>query len=712
MADIRDRIHASGGCTSQRIFRFRTCVPRIWFLAAVAVLFSIRTASGAGQALWWDERWPYRKIVRVSESGGGAAKLWVYLGDRGREDASDVRVMAEDGQAVPFGILHSTDEGKHLLVFEAAGPGQDYAVYFGNPRAGYVSAQFPRSGLVLETRPAPEGVDRNDWQSVSSALSLQKDIYGLDYWPRVFDGYNPFGPSADYVSIYRGYLECERAGEYKFATVSDRPSFVLINGQLVAEWVGEHNVQKGRRGEHGGAISLSNGLHQFTYVGFGAMRRGRMGAAWTPPGKKWWEIIPEGAFNNPAPAKVLHCEKLGSPVCADFRAEPKAYCESGDARMVAVQFISQGRNPGRVAAYRWQFGDNLSAAEPNPIHVYFAPGVYEVSLMVRDRDGDVESLTQKVKVEPVWGDLDFRARKLTRFFQLTQGYKVEDLPPELLVAAQDFFWNIDRKGKAFRAASALEEHEHELGPRQLYSMAMHLGLYQRDVLADLDAAESYFEAAVSNAHETDRGQLRDARFELAETYLLDMDRPERAIEAFQSFREDFPDADADRRRRALLRIGDVHRNQGRLDKAMEVYLQAEEDEDYRPDKRRDVARGAYTQSIEHYLRVGDAQAAIETVDAWLWHYPTMRTEGEPILLRAKAELLAKDYTRAKRDAELYLRFGKDPNFVPQLHLAAGEACVELGQAGNAADHFRAILDKYPESPAAIEAQVQLEDIGG
>lgn len=69
---------------------------------------------------------------------------------------------------------------------------------------------------------------------------------------------------------------------------------------------------------------------------------------------------------------------------ARFVAEPVS-----GAAPLTVQFTDTsipGERP--VTTYRWSFGDGERSTQPNPAHVYTAPGVYTVSLEVSNSAGE------------------------------------------------------------------------------------------------------------------------------------------------------------------------------------------------------------------------------------------------------------------------------------------------------------------------------------
>ena len=177
-----------------------------------------------------------------------------------------------------------------------------------------------------------------------------------------------------------------------------------------------------------------------------------------------------------------------------------------------------------------------------------------------------------------------------------------------------------------------------------------------------------------------------------------MNQPDRARTELLKLRVDFPQADAARRREALIRIGDTWRNQGKTDEALKVYKEAESDPAYLPEQPRRLVVAAGLQAAESYLRSGQAEEAGKKLDELLWSYPTMRLDGRPASLRVQAVLMQGNFKEARRQADAFIAFSKDANYLPTVHLAAAEACTELGQPDQAADHYRKIVEGFPEPP--------------
>ncbi|MCL9783476.1 PKD domain-containing protein [Vibrio sp. S4M6] len=55
---------------------------------------------------------------------------------------------------------------------------------------------------------------------------------------------------------------------------------------------------------------------------------------------------------------------------------------------------------GTISSYQWQFGDGSSSNQANPTHTYATEGSYEVTLMVTDDNGDTDSASLTINVDP------------------------------------------------------------------------------------------------------------------------------------------------------------------------------------------------------------------------------------------------------------------------------------------------------------------------
>lgn len=679
--------------------------------ALAALLWALPTA-GLERPPWASGRWPYRKLllVRGAEGPEPAARAWVHLRPEADYGEGALRMSDPQGRSVRFGVVRSTPEGRYLVAFDASAGDGLYALYYGNAAAGPLEGRLPRRGLVLETRSLPEGAGAGDWESARRALR-DAPVQGADFWPRVFDAHNPFGPQSDYIAVYRGHIRCPKSGVYRFATVSGHSSFLLVDGRLVVAWPGAHDAREGRRGEHSGSVRLSRGTHSFRYVHFAFGGRQRRLAAWAPPGRERFRVIPPEAFLPPAEAEVYETERADGPICADFTFSADAYLEAGAARTTAVRFTPTATAAGGpITGYRWRFGDGQRSAEPWPRHVFLAPGTYEVTLIVTSHSGRGAACTKKLKVGPLWNDLDFRRPKKRRFADLVAAYDLERLPTDCLLGAWEVLRSAERSEPASAAARRLwNQRSEELAALRRHAVGMFLADHYQRREPNPDEAERYLRKALEALPEEDRALRMETRYELAEHYLLRRDRPERARKGYAGVRADFPHGDPELRRRALIRIGDTHRRQGDAEAARDAYRRAGQ-APTGPGADPSTQREAALQQAEAHLREGRAADALERLEELLWRHPLLRLEGRPTRLRAHAERMQGRFRRALRRAETYLGFAEDPNYLPAMHLEAAEACLGLGRMQAARQHYRAVLEEFPESPRVPAAQDGLDHL--
>jgi len=682
----------------------------------VALCACARGLTAQERPKWWNTAWQYRKLVKLPADPDAVCRAWIHAGKRAKPGGSDIRVVDAKGNLLPLRIVHSTAEGRHLIAFGARAQGAGRgaggegtgAVYFGNPQAPAVRPADLRRGLVLETRAIPKDADVSSWESARRAIQNAKTVHGLDFTGRAFHGYNPFGPQADYVSIYRGPINCASSGRYRFATMSEDASFLLIDGEPVVQLPGRgHNINRARRGRHSGRVQLDAGRHEFLYVAFAFGGPKRAAAAWIPPGAatNWWEIIPPEAFLPPVEVKPYECEHVRRPVCADFRAQPLNYLEIGRARMVAVQFTSLSTaSDALIRGYQWDFGDGQTAAERSPVHVFLAPGPYQVKLTVTSGRRGKDSFALGLDVRPIYHDLDFRKWKKAKFRGWTRDFVPERLPTENLLALREFLHDVEQRRRVFEACVELDKRRAELGPLDIHAVAMDLGQYYLDPLGNWKTAQGYFELALAQCAPDDLERRFDARFHLADLQFHHEGDLDGARSAYEALRRDFPRGDHARRRRALIRIGDILRNQAKPAEALKIYAEAEADAEFAPTAPQWILDGRYRQEIESFIARGDGPRALESLEEWLWLYPTKRRDGYPFVLRLKANMLLRDYQEVRKQADVYIGYADEPDSLPEVHALAGEACIELGEREQARKHWQAVLDRWPESPAVKDAE--------
>ena len=158
----------------------RICLAAL--LCWAAFLCGAAPAHAAADPPWWNNSWSYRKLLKVT-SGHGPRRVWIYTGDRARPDGRDIRVVGPEGRPAPFGVVRSTDEGRHLVLFNQApapegmeGEENQYCVYFGNPKAARPAQGPPAVGVFLETRAMPPEADVSSWDAALATIRKTETV--------------------------------------------------------------------------------------------------------------------------------------------------------------------------------------------------------------------------------------------------------------------------------------------------------------------------------------------------------------------------------------------------------------------------------------------------------------------------------------------------------------------------------------------------------
>lgn len=85
---------------------------------------------------------------------------------------------------------------------------------------------------------------------------------------------------------------------------------------------------------------------------------------------------------------------------ADFQADSQFYC--GSPAAVLFQNLSQG-----AVSWKWNFGDNDTSSQQQPIHTYVSGGYYDISLIAANSDGCTDTTTRSKYIHIDAPDIQF-----------------------------------------------------------------------------------------------------------------------------------------------------------------------------------------------------------------------------------------------------------------------------------------------------------------
>jgi hypothetical protein len=196
---------------------------------------------------------------------------------------------------------------------------------------------------------------------------------------------------------------------FEFYTVSAGPSFIVIDGKLLATTQNKSqgssvHVLRGRRKVkttmYGAQIALTPGTHrlEYLYVAKGSAHDAIL--SWRPPAVRNADVM-GGGVGSFKWAKVTKSEsKEETPLFSWRIAEDLRF--QGMPDLTDMAFVVAA--PAEDASYSWDFGDGISGDGPSVRHLYLATGDYPVTL-TESRDGKTRSITQTVFAHPIWHNL-------------------------------------------------------------------------------------------------------------------------------------------------------------------------------------------------------------------------------------------------------------------------------------------------------------------
>ena len=494
---------------------------------------------------------------------------------------------------------------------------------------------------------------------------------------QIFDGYNPYGPSDNYLSIYRGFFYAPVNGKYGFATVSDDASFLFVDGKLVAQWPGFHGAGAGRRAEHRGEIYLKAGVHIIEYYHMEGRGSQACVAAWRKPGDREYKVI-ERKYFLPVTIGILRgYEKRDNPYPADF------YYTLVDNLYAEKEILTQVKfsSPSSSGFLEWELDDGMKMTGVREfLHIYLEFKDYRVKLkrkvdVVRLKGGRrlegyiISSSPEKIVVRLEGGTIDIRKNEIEEIksFHDTMERKVmlrEPLPGNEKMARENYF-----RITSLYPLSALSERQLRIlltfyrvfekegeEARVIYSLAgksrgsrrwdylLSLGnLYQKK--GESTKALLTFQRLAQEA----RGKEKcKALLKTGEIY-LENGELQKAREVFTELQEE----DSEKwRRKGELGLGDIYLYQKEFEKAEDIYKKQRKEKPEHPE-------GYYLQRAEYFLKLREIENLKSTLKEWGDEYPLSRLRFIPYY-RGWVYWLEKNYTKAKGEWRLLKEYGKSP----------------------------------------------------
>jgi tetratricopeptide (TPR) repeat protein len=662
---------------------------------------------------WHLPRWQARAVVEIAkpatEAGVDTAGVRILCQGKAKADGSDYRVLDAAGKPVPFQLMFHDAERYSLLSFRAADAKQRYFVYFGNPKAERAAEQVivnaapgsgtpkaawvPKYGFVFQTIQRPEGDNPRTVADLAKLMEGSKAKYGGRYQRRVADGYNPFGPSDYYMSIYRGWINIPKAGKYQFCTVSNEASFSFLDGKELIHWPGRHTVDRGARGEVNALVELTAGLHYVEYYHEEVTLEQMAYLGWRPSADAGpFSPIPESIYTAPHDAVATRYEDakgalaVFEPVITD--SVWPAERSEGQWTRCKFQAVKNAALPHGVA-YEWDFGDGQKATGPEVEHVYLSLGQRKVTLTAKGAGANSTTTWPLLIFEIEHVIEQFKEGRPKDYAKLVRAYDRAKLDASGLQELAYLFAESEEPadavavGKEFLKRFAAKEPARTARVRRLMAdCSLRLGE------GSVDEAIANYRASLTK--DTPTAEKLDVLARLIRLIGIERKMPDKAGKLLVQVEDTIksaPRIDDETRsayRRAVIASGDVLLWQGKRDGARELYTKAERlSKNPIPSQVRAARIGAYPNSLREYLGGGNFGAALDLVDRWDETFPTEKVKGHTFYWRGKILALRGQPRDAERYLDMAVRLTTGADFETEERWLLAQTLEQLGRKDEA-----------------------------
>jgi tetratricopeptide (TPR) repeat protein len=679
-------------------------------LVFVLGAFGVQTVGAAPG--WWDSQWKIRRRIELKGARRTAhAPLVAYCQFRDfgnmKEDASDVRVVNEQGKPVPFRVKFYHPRLYCVVAFEPDDTHWRGYVYYGNPNAPNLDNKWDaRSGLFLTTYRRTEGGFDN-WQQMQETVRRSfAEPDGGGFRGSIFDGYNPFGSSLNFVSYYDGYFYAGRAGTYRFATISDDASFVFVDGKMIAQWPGSHGAVGGLRGEHSGVADLQAGAHHVQYYHQQVSATTVAELAWTRPGEKQPRVMMPEDYLPVFDAVAGLQESQNDPITLEFSAVPVSTLEYGGYHYILWRFGDLCGAPGSPSvASQWDFGNGLTSNARTAMACFFHEGDYPVTLRTTLGNGQTRTVKQWIRVSDlVQLDVGEKPGSFDRAAQMVGDYPIGGLSEADRRAILTLLVYRERSDAIEKMCRAWLDEVYRKNAPVPVDFVLELGRVLTDVRKKYPDAEAMYDEATRHLRPDDPFDYQ-VYLALGELRLRYLKKYDAAIAALDVARQKVKARNEIYRRRIAIATGDAYRAKLARDQARRQYQEAEQL--VQPSRADAQMRSSYGLTAEAFLGRGDNAEALEKLQEWAYRFPTDKLNGYWSLLMSRCLNQMKRYGEAADELALAAKLEPFGTYTRDVLAELGQSHLALGRYKEAIEALRAASTLFddPTKRKTLEEQI-------
>ncbi|MFH1905250.1 MAG: tetratricopeptide repeat protein [bacterium] len=708
-------------------------------------LASLLSAYSSSNIKWWNSDFKCRKTVypllwEKTQQPSGIVYTTFTTGGLIKDNGSDIRVIDNLGNIVSHKLIHCDPLGKTKIIFDAKISFENYYIYFNNPNAQPANYNWNPlyTGLLLETRKLGSGYCKN-WHQMKRLLDRNEQIYGKGYVPNIFQGYNLFGTSERFISIYSGHIYCAQTGLYWFATASDDASFLFIDNRLVTQWPGGHGASEGVYGKYGGKIHLKAGIHKIDYYHTQFSGVTTAVAGWKKPEDKYFKLIPAQAFLSPIHTKVTNFEKYDNPIAADFTWEQISNYKIDKNIYSCLQFYNLSGDQKLGGLCIWDFGDGTTSKKTNPLHVYLQPGEYKVKLKIiadkvilkdaREIRGQIKSISHALEIEIPNGTCLFPAKEVQSiekdisdttsqnirtmdvFFNKDEDYKNRSRKytkiiseylnkcdsPKTLMASINFFLQVREDPLTAKACNLFLEQFSSLDPIQIAKVFIILGDFYKNSKKNPEQAFETYKKVLHISNEKNIVLL--ARWKMADIVAFDFKNYDKAIIEYKNILKEYENKKNEEIKQILINLGDSYKALGDINNAAKYYISASGKKDI-------YMQGYYMHTISNYIKRKKINDAMEKIKKWEDQYPLSKL-GYSSLYKAECYYYTQCYSEAIKELNMLIKINPESTILPEAKLFLAHCYRAKGNFSKADKLYKQITTDYPGTKFAIEAKSKM-----
>ena len=671
----------------------------------VLVFCCASTVSNGKDADAWPVNRDFRRPIELAgstmfgekRSASVEAVVRFQSGGRTIGDGNDVLVVDGRGNVLPSKVVFSQRFGESWVAYDGREAQDGVWLYYGGStvRPGGLKPYNPQMSLTLVTAPLVRGA-MTDPRTIARAVESSR-AFGMTFVDNVYLGRNPIGPNEQFVSHFRGILTVPRGGEYVIYTNSDEASFVFIDDKPVVAWPGTHGPAQHAGEERRATVELEAGPHVVDY--FHAEDTGTqvMVLGWEPPDGRA-EPIPPSAFEHRPVAVVGPPQRRdGKPYCVfdALQVDQLLHDEHQYTRFRFETFADGLPESGAVA---WDFGDGVTRTthKSGPVeHVFVGDGPFDVTMRITDGKRSLDECRIRVRpVEPL-RNATIRDNEVVR--EYVASIVSETYSKAVPNALMEVYWGLvqTREQSAFVLPFVRQLGE-RTGMRQSAWEVNDRLAHGMTILDPKRAFDLYTNLIRTAASEIDRARMR---MEQIEVVLHKLDDPGRALTLAKSVA--MSQRSSLDGRIAAVKIGDVHRAEGRIKEAEAAYREAAQARLEQLDRRQAaVLQTAYLETVSAHIERGDLRAAREEIVKWEADFPLGKLDGEVILVTARYFQALGDHDRVVDELTTLTELNPLTPHLPEVELRLAVSMNELGRHDTARELRDHVVKEYPNSRAA------------